>query len=88
MRGQSCSTCKSKVYYWPPPTQGGKGISEQTKRMAGGLTEGQIILTAKPAGPPFRPAVGKVEDLSPYPGLGTARSDDTTTNKHRTSTQH
>jgi hypothetical protein len=51
-------------------------------------TEGQTILTAKPAGPPFRPAAGKVEDLSPYPGLGAARSDDTTTNKHRTSTQH
>lgn len=52
------------------------------------MTEGQTILTAKPAGPPFRPVAGKVEDLRPYPGFGTARSDDTTTNKYRTSTQH
>jgi len=29
-----------------------------------------------------------VEDLSPYPGFGAARRDDTTTNKHCTSTQH
>ena len=47
-----------------------------------------MILTAQPAGPPFRPVVGKVEDLSPYPGFGAACRDDTTTNKHRTSTQH
>lgn len=29
-----------------------------------------------------------MEDLSPYPGFGAARRDDTTTNKHCTSTQH
>lgn len=35
-------------------------------------------LTIIPAEPPLRPAAGRVEDLSPYPGLGSPRRADTT----------
>ena len=38
-----------------------------------------FLLTIIPAGPPFRPAAGRVEDFNPYPGLGSPLRADTTT---------
>ena len=38
-----------------------------------------FLLTIIPAGPPLRPAAGRVEDFNPYPGLGSPLRADTTT---------
>ena len=47
----------------------------------------KIKLTTIPAGPPLRPAAGRVADFNPYPGFGAVRRDDTTNlhdNQHGT----